>query len=117
MTGAQLGVGALLEHATMVQHDDQIGLGKGRQVMRAQHDRAALGIRLRGAEALSQGSDDLGFRVQVQGREGIVQGQQPWSPWAGDRQRPGQGDALALAAGHADAPFADVRLQARRKGA
>ena len=80
---AELGVGPLLENAAMVQHHHQIGLGKCRQSVREQHDRALLCVRLRRAEELSQASDDLGFRVQVQGRERIVQDQQPWSLRAG----------------------------------
>ena len=62
--------------------------------MRAQHDRALLCVRLRRAEKLSQGSDDRGFGVQVQGREWIVQDQKPWSPRAGGRHRPCQRHAL-----------------------
>ena len=85
--------------------------------MREHDDRALLRVRLRRAEKLSQASDDLGFRVQVQGRERVVQDQQPRRQRPGRRQRPCQRQALALAAGDADAQFADFRLQASRKGA
>jgi hypothetical protein len=36
VTGAQLGVGPLLENAAMVQHHHEIGLGKGQQTVREQ---------------------------------------------------------------------------------
>ena len=85
--------------------------------MREQHDGGLLGIGLRRAEELPQARHDLGFRVQVQGRERVVQDQQPWRQRPGRRQRPCQRQALALAAGDADAQFADFRLQAGRKGA
>ena len=73
---AQLGVRPLIENAA-VQHHHQIGLGKGQQAVREHDDRTLLRIRLRRAKALSQASNDLGFCVQIQGRERIVQDQQP----------------------------------------
>src|SRR6516225_12498178 len=110
-------MGALFENAAMLQHHYEIGLGKGQQTVREQDDRALLGMWLRRAEELSQASDDFCLRVQVQRREGIVQYQESWGQRAAGRYRSCQRHALALAAGDADAQFADFRFQAIRKSA
>jgi hypothetical protein len=72
VTGAQLGVGPLLENAATIQHHHEIGLGKCQQAVREQQDGALLCVRLRRAEALSQASDYFCFRVQVKGRKRVV---------------------------------------------
>ena len=70
---AQCGVGPLLENSAMVQHYDEIGLGKGQQAVREHDDRALLGVGLRRAKELPQTTDNFCFGVQIEGRERIVQ--------------------------------------------
>lgn len=58
-------------------------------------------------EDAAQGRLDQGLRVHVQGRQGVVQDEEAGSADDG----PGQGEALALAAGEAEALLADLRVR------
>ena len=89
-------MGAGLDDAAMIKHDDTIGMDEGRQAVRY-HEGG--GLASAGFEGIK--NDGLGFCVD--GAHGIVEDE--------DRglfeHRAGNGYALALAAGKGDAAFAD----------
>ena len=101
----QLLVGALVGHPAVVDDDDAVGQAQGRAPVGDQQRRAALHERAqRGVDLL------LGLRVDRGG--GVVEDQHAR---VGD-QRPGEGDALALAARQGEPALADDGVVAVGQG-
>jgi hypothetical protein len=100
--GQQLGVGAAFDDASLIHDQDQIGLFDGRQAVGDDQRRPA-------GHHLGRGRLDVPFGFGVERRSGLVEDE--------DRcvleQRPGNGQALALAAGEQHAVFTDQGVEAR----
>ena len=103
--GAEGVVGALFEDAAMVEDDDVIGLADGGEAVGNDEDGAL-------AHEVVERLLDLAFGDGVHAGGGLVED---------DKRRvfqedAGDGEALFFALGETDALFADVGLQAQRKG-
>ena len=96
----QFRVAALFHHLTLIKHDDAVGLQHGGETM-GDDDSGAVGH-----QAIQcQLHQALGFRIERARR--LVQQQQRGIPQDG----PGDGDALALAAGQAHATLAEIGIE------
>mmetsp|Transcript_100018 Transcript_100018/g.291744 ORF Transcript_100018/g.291744 Transcript_100018/m.291744 type:complete len:227 (+) Transcript_100018:577-1257(+) len=97
--GHELLVAALLEHLTVVDDDDLVGVHDRCEPVRDDHDAAGA---LHGGDHVVQGVLDLLLVLRVQGARGLVQEQELGPP----QQRPRDGEPLLLAAAEAVAGLA-----------
>ncbi len=98
-------MGAGLDHATRVEHDDQVGVAHRRQAV-CNHDGGTVG--LEAVERVAHGL--LVDRVEVRGRLVEHQDRRVLEEGTGDR------DALALAAGQRGTALADRRVEPLGQG-
>src|SRR6185503_15772452 len=97
----QLGVGAALDDAPALEHEDLVGRADGREAVRDHEGRAA-------APQARERVLDVALALAVEARGGLVEDQDARL----GQQRARDRDALALAAGELDAALADDRVVA-----
>ena len=103
--GEELGVGAALGDAALVEDEDEVCVADGAEPLGNDEGGAAL-------DEDFEGLLDEHFGLGVHAGGGVVEDEDPGVHEEG----PGDGDALLLAAGEGDAPFADPGVVALGEG-